>query len=164
MGHNKEKEHHKDIFEHNKEAEKYFEGIPGWWKSKKWQVYLIPEKVLKFYDGMDLQKVRPCVVINNDADLFNKSIVLECTTKSYPGYIKIDGLKHPSYIAVDRIQTVDNKYLSDDHLISGVHVPDATKKAIVDWWVNKLLDLVPENQDVEQKENINNLKDVFEKK
>jgi hypothetical protein len=57
---------------------------------------------------MDKDKYRPVIILNNDYDLFFKSIVVEVTTKKHPGYIKLDGLKFLSYIAIDRIHTIDN--------------------------------------------------------
>jgi hypothetical protein len=55
-----------------------------------------------------VNKLRPVIVLNNDYDLYNKSIVIEVTTKKYSQYIPIKGLKYLSYIAIDRIHTLDN--------------------------------------------------------
>jgi mRNA-degrading endonuclease toxin of MazEF toxin-antitoxin module len=46
-------------------------------------MYVIPERVLKNHDGMDLNKARPVIVISNAESLEYKALILECSTKKH---------------------------------------------------------------------------------
>mgnify|MGYP004447574031 CR=1 FL=1 len=91
-------------------------------KSKMWNTYHIPERVLKWYSNMDYYKTRPILVISDSSSLENKCLVVELSTHDalnpyrlqwYNFYSKKDQRMKTSYILPNRIHTVSRNYLRD---------------------------------------------------
>ncbi|MDR0985728.1 MAG: hypothetical protein LBL60_02140 [Mycoplasmataceae bacterium] len=58
------------------------------WNTHKWEVFIIPEKIIKNYENMLPNKVRPVAVLSNAEFLEYKALVMECTTKQHMNTIK----------------------------------------------------------------------------
>ena len=94
-------------------------------KSKKWRMYHIPERLLKWYKGMDYNDTRPVLVICDDSTLLgSKCLVVELSTHDDKNPHRIEWFKYYSqaqqkwltnYIIPDKIHTVSRYYLTDNH-------------------------------------------------
>jgi mRNA-degrading endonuclease toxin of MazEF toxin-antitoxin module len=104
-------------------------------------MYIIPERIIKNHPGMDVNKTRPVVVLSNSQKLNYKALIVECTTKYHPGYIKLfayfskfHNCEKTSYIAIDKIHTIDTKYLQYKNKIGHiVKIPLETRKLLLDF-------------------------------
>ena len=87
-------------------------------------MYHIPERLLKWYEGMKYDKTRPVLVIcDNSALLGNKCLVVELSTHDYGNPHRIEWFKYFSklhqrwltnYIVPDKIHTINRDYLTND--------------------------------------------------
>jgi hypothetical protein len=53
------------------------------WTTHKWEVFVIPERILKNHPNLDINKTRLVIVISNAKSLDFKALVIECSTKKH---------------------------------------------------------------------------------